>query len=141
MTVTTGPDWELQVAVVAALRESAGLKTLLGDPIRLYQKVPVGPTFPYITIGQSQEIPDRADCVDGSEVFLTLHVWSRTDTFGQAKKIIATIWAVLNAATITTTENRCLLVEREDVGSTCDLDPDGETIHGVTIIRGVLEPV
>ncbi len=66
MTVATGPDLELQIAIVAVLRASADLKTLIGDPIRLYQSVPDGAAFPYITIGEGQCVPDVADCIDGS---------------------------------------------------------------------------
>ena len=141
MTVTLGPDLELQGAIVTALSASADLKALLGNPIRVYQDVPDTAVFPYITIGESQVIPDLAECVDGSEVYPVIHIWSRASGFAEAKKISATIWAALAMATLSLSENRCLVFERDELGDQIMRDPDGVTKHIASHYRAVLEPV
>lgn len=141
MTVTVGPDLELQIAIVTVLAASVDLKTLIGNPIRLYQDVPATPTFPYVTIGEAQAIPDIAECIDGSEVFPVLHIWSRGAGFTEAKKISATIWAALNGATLTMSQNKCVLLERDGLGDQAMRDPDGVTKHIASHYRAICEPV
>lgn len=141
MTVSLGPDLELQIAIVTALKASADLKTLLGDPIRLYQDVPDDAAFPYITIGPGQTLPDLAECIDGSEVFPAIHIWSRANGWSEAKKIAATIWAVLGVATFTMTQNRCLLFERDGLGDQQGEMVDGITKHIISHYRALCEPI
>jgi hypothetical protein len=141
MTVALGPDLELQGAIVTVLNASADLKTLLGNPIRLYQDVPDTAVFPYITIGESQVIPDLAECIDGSEVYPVIHIWSRASGFAEAKKISATIWAALAMATLSLSENRCLVFERDELGDQIMRDNDGVTKHIASHYRAVMEPV
>jgi hypothetical protein len=141
MTVSSGPDLELQIAMVTVLAASTDLHSLIGNPIRLYQDVPASPTFPYVTIGEAQAVPDVADCIDGTEVFPVFHIWSRGAGFTQAKQIAATIWAALNGATLTMTQNKCLLLERDGIGDQAMRDPDGTTKHIASHYRAICEPV
>lgn len=141
MTAPLGPDLDLQTAIVAVLRANADLKTLIGDPIRLYQDVPADAVFPYVTIGEAQVVPDFAECIDGSEVFPVFHIWSRASGFTEAKKIAATIWAALSSATLTMTQNRCILLERDALGDQAMRDPDGTTKHIASHYRALCEPV
>jgi hypothetical protein len=140
MTVPYGHALELQIAMVALLNASADLKTLIGTTPRIYQpnNIPAGATYPYIVIGEDQVVPDLAQDLDGSEVFVTVHVWSKASGLTEAKKIGATIKATLCTATPPTlTENRCLLFEVED-------ERNGETVdativHRVHIFRALVE--
>ncbi len=141
MTVILGPDFELQKAIATVLEASTDLKTLLGNPIRLYQKVPPNPVFPYVTIGESQNTPDLAECIDGSEVFPVIHIWTRAQTYADAKKISANIWAVLSAASFTLTENRLLVFERDSIGDQTGVATDTVTQHIASHYRALLEPV
>lgn len=142
MTLIIGPDLEVQGAIVAALGASIDMKSLLGNPIRLYQKVPNNPTFPYVTIGESQTVPDIAECVDGSIVYPVLHIWSQpaSGSYEEAKKIAANIWAVLRDASITLTENRCLIFERDELGDQIGEETDTVTKHIASHYRAVTEP-
>lgn len=139
-----GPSLDLQNAVAELLRASADLKALCGNPVRLYQDVPANPKFPYITIGDSQDVPDLAgadDCfLDGSEIFFDLHVWARPPTGGtaQEKQIGAAIRAALPAE-VSLTENRNLLLERRNEHHMTE--PDTVTLHGVYTFRALVEPV
>lgn len=137
-----GPDWELQTAIVTALRANTPLKALIGDPVRLHEVVPtpVPPDsgFPYVTIGESQRVPDFADCIPGSEMFVTLHVFSRAGGYEQAKRVIAAIDDVLDEADLTLPTHRC--VEIRNDGWQTFTDQDLRTAHGVVTYRALVEP-
>src|SRR4051812_241898 len=98
-----GPDLELQAAIVAALNADATLQGLVGNPPRIYQQAPGDGawTLAYVTIGEAQNVPDLAECIDGSEIFVTLHVFSRGKGYEEAKRIVAAIEAALHDASLT----------------------------------------
>lgn len=129
---------ELQGAVAGLLKASAGLQALIGNPVRLYQDVQADPAFPYITIGETQDLPDLAECVDGWEIYLTLHIWSRAGGYAEAKQIGAALDDALHNASPALTNNRCLLIERHSTHYLTD--PDNVTRHGVVIFRALVEP-
>lgn len=137
MTAVQGPDLELQIALVAILNADADLEGLIGDRIN----PPQSKEWPgsYIMLGDGQNVPDLAECIDGSEVFFDVHIWSRKDaSFSDVNKIAANIWKALSGAAISLTENRCVDLIR---GNMLKLrDPDGRTLHGVLTIRVLTEP-
>lgn len=141
MTAPLGPDLDLQAAMVAVLKSDGDLRQLIGNPIRLEQDVPPKPIYPYVTIGLSQVIPDVAECIDGSEVFPTLHIWSRAKGWEEAKRIAAVLWAALNDTEFTLTENRCVLFERDSLGDQAGEMTDGVTKHIICHYRALTEPL
>jgi hypothetical protein len=139
VTVTLGPDLELQGAVVAVISADTDVKSLIGSPPRINPAQFTTWPGSYIMIGEGHSVPDLAECIDGSEVYLDIHIWSRKDTsFADAKKIAATIWAALRAASITLTENRLLTLLPE--GQQYLRDPDGQTLHVVLTLKALCEP-
>ncbi len=140
MTAIVGHDLELQGGIKTALAASTDLATVMGGTLRLYQDVPADADFPYLTIGESQLVPDLAECIDGSEVFPVIHVWSRSHGgFEEAKKIAANVFVALAAAPITLSENKCLLIERDQLGDVSVRDPDGKTKHIACHYRALIE--
>lgn len=138
MAVELGPDREFQVAIVTALKASDDIKTLLGDPPRLYQDVPESPVFPYVAFGEGQNVPDRADCIEGAVCYADLHIWSEASGFQECMSIGATILAVVMAADLTMTQNRA--VDCYSNGIRMLRDPDGVTKHGVLTLKALTEP-
>lgn len=139
MTAPLGPSLELQIAINTALKASTDLQSLIGNPLRLYQDVPPNPTFPYITIGDDQNVPDLAQGLDGSEIFLDIHVWSRASGYTECKKIGAAIKACFPVdGSLTLTENRDLLIERRSEQHM--VDQDETTKHGIYTFRALVEP-
>lgn len=138
--MSDGPDLELQGAIVAKLKADTGLQALLGNPMRLYQDVPAPAAlvFPYVTIGEGQNVPDQVQCIDGSEIFVDVHVWSRSPGFAECKRIAAIIESALNDAILLLTDNRCIEIERD--GARYLRDQDLETKHGVVTFRALTEP-
>ena len=139
MTAPLGPSLELQGAVLAAIKASPTLKTLAGNPVRVFDNVPTDTAFPYITIGPDQNVPDMVQGLDGSEIFFDVHVWSRTSTFQECKTIGAAIKACfpLDGA-LSLTENRNLLIERRSEQHM--IDQDNVTKRGIYTFRALVEP-
>lgn len=84
--------------------------------------------FPCVLVGEAQTVGDDADCIESSEVFLTLHVWTRENGFVACKSIAGEIRRALRGVS-----------EIQD-GFACDFqfdnttflrDPGGELSHGV----------
>lgn len=129
---------ELQKAIYAKLAASAALLAL---SVKIYDTVPPDRVFPYITIGESQEIPDDADCIDGSEIYETLHIWARSDAhpgFPLPKQIGAAVRAALDKADLTMPHFALISIRRD--GERYFRDPDGITSHGVLTFRALTEP-
>jgi hypothetical protein len=64
----------------AALRSSVALNGLWPDGrARIYSVVPQNAPLPIIRIGDDQVLEDSTDCVSASELFATVHVWTRPD--------------------------------------------------------------
>lgn len=133
-----GADLDLQRAIVTKLKASSDLQALISNPVRLFQDVPPGPTFPYVTIGISQRLPDLAECIDGAEIFSDLHIFSRGAGFEQSKKIGAVLIDELHNATLSLGEHWCRLIELAD--ERYFVDPDNLTKHGVITFRALVEP-
>lgn len=134
-------DLALQSAMQIALKADVTLQALIGfTPVRLFVDVGANPIFPYVALGQSQDVPDLAECIDGWEIFATFHVFSRTPGYGEAKQIGAAIDAVLHNAELTLSAGayRCLLIERDT--ARYFLDQDNQTKHGVLDFRALVEP-
>lgn len=135
-----GPDLELQASAKAALSASAALTALIGA--RLHQNVPPYTTWPgsYVTIGEGQNVPDLAECIDGSEIFLTMHVFTQENGIDYApnKRIVAVMDSVLHNADLTLTGFRCVQILRD--GSRFFVDNDNRTVHGVASYRALVEP-
>lgn len=128
MVAIDDPSIALQDAFVGRLKSAA---TDAGD--RVYDDVPERPLYPYITIGATQVINEKTECLQGAEVYQTINVWSRTKGKGEVKAIARDIIAALDDCDLSTDAvavNSCLL---EDVNY--DDDPDGLTHQAVIIFH------
>lgn len=124
------PSLAVQGAVVAALKAA----DVAGD--RIYDRVPVNPTFPYITIGGGDTIGDDNDCWGASEVFVQVHVWSRTIGFPECKTIAGQVRDALSSElTLANFRNAVagFLTTRHF------RDPDGLTSHAVVEFRYLID--
>jgi hypothetical protein len=99
------PSLELQAALVAALKNNIG--AAVAD--RVYDQVPAPvppattPTFPYVTLGDCQVLPDKAGCIDGVEVYPQIDVWSRAVGYPEVKTIVKAVLAALDDQVIAVT--------------------------------------
>lgn len=86
-------------AVVAALSAEAGVKALLGDPVRVFDVPPKGTVAPYLVIGRGVEVPLNADG-GGSEVTLSLSVVSRFSGQEEARTVVAAVRSALDGLAV-----------------------------------------
>jgi hypothetical protein len=133
--MSTG-QWELQQTIFTALNSDSELTTTLGasvfDDVPDHQAV----TAPYVTIGEDTAIDYGTKDVDGSDVTINLHVWSRYRGSKESKQIMDRIHTLLHDSNLTVT-GRNLINLRFEFGDVLR-DPDGITRHGVMRFRAVM---
>lgn len=129
--------FEVQKAVHATLTADASLLSLLGGP-HIYDDVPRGATYPYLTFGQSTVRDWSTGQEDGHEHFLTLHVWSRANGQRETHQIISAVKEVLHDAPLSVAGHHLVNLRHEF--SDAMRDADGETYHGIVRYRAVTEP-
>ena len=130
-------SWSLQQSIFAKLAADAALLALLGAP-RVFDDVPPGTDYPYLTFGQSTARDWSTGSADGNEHILTLHVWSQANGKRQAHEIMGAIRTALHDQPLTLTGHRLINLRHEF--SEARRDPDGDTTHGIARFRAVTEP-
>jgi hypothetical protein len=129
--------WALQQSIYATLTTDAAVLALLGGP-RIYDDVPQGAAFPYLTIGQSTLRDWSTGSEEGHEHTLTLHVWSREKGRKQTHAIIAALREALHDRALTLDGHRLINLRHEL--SEARREPDGDTYRGIVRYRAVTEP-
>jgi len=129
------PSLELQGAIVARLKAWAGLSGTVNG--RVYDAVPAGAAFPYITVGEGDETSDDADCIDGFEISLDIDIWSRANGYPEAKRISEEVREAIKSADLTLPTNA--LVDFRHRQTRFLRDPDGLTSHAVMTFEGFAE--
>jgi hypothetical protein len=133
----SSPAWELQKAIYATLIADAPLVALLGGT-RIYDDVPRGAAFPYVTFGPSTARDWSTGTESGSEHLLTLRVWSKAGGEKEVHLVLDAIRAALHEASLTLTGHRLVSLRHETSDAT--REPDGETYHGTARFRALTEP-
>lgn len=129
------PSLPLQDALIKALRANGVLPAAIGQ--RVYDTPPSAATYPYVSLGDCQVLPDKAECIDGVEVFPQIDVWSRTVGYAEAKQIGAAIIAALDDQALTVAGFNVTVFELSSAQYL--RDPDGQTRHGAITFRALLE--
>lgn len=129
------PSLELQAAIVGILKSNSGVQAVVGQ--RVYDEVPNNPTFPYISLGDNQVLPDKADCIDGTEIFWQIDGWARDPTFPVTKRISKAVVAALDDQAVTVDGYSVVVCE---LNTTNYLrDPDGITRHVAISFRFLIQ--
>lgn len=131
----TSPSLELQGAIVARLKADAAVTGLIGS--RVYDRVPDAGTFPYVSFGPEQILPDDADCITGFEISMQIDAWSRGVGFPEVKRIAEAVRAALHAVELTLMDNA--LVSFEHRQTRIFRDPDGITNHAAIEFVALVE--
>ena len=88
------PSLPLQTAIFETLSAPGVLPTVVGG--RVYDEAPQNAATPYVSLGDCQVLPDKAGCIDGSECYPIIDVWSTCQGYAEAKTIAAAILAKLD---------------------------------------------
>jgi hypothetical protein len=134
--VIVDPTLPIQNAFILALKASVPVAALVSG--RVYDWPPPRPVRPYITVGEIQVLPDKADCFDSVEMSIPIHGWSQTASSVEVKQLGRAIIATLDAAELAVEGHHLVLLELEQAQYL--RDPDGITHHAVVILRALTEP-
>lgn len=88
------PTLAIQAAVVAALKAYAPLSALVGA--KIYDRVPPTVVPPYCHLSGWQEIDEGTECMDASEVFFDVQVFSTAVGRPECANIAAVVKKALN---------------------------------------------
>ena len=123
----TDAFFNAQEAMFTALAGSTEIQGLLGDPPAIYDHVPPGVAFPYMTFGPLHVTPFDTKTEIGFEQIVTLNIWSRYRGSKEAKDIAEAAYDALHEAALSVSGEVFLLCEFHSA----DMAPlnDGLTYH------------
>ena len=127
-------QFALQEAIYTRLNNDSTLTSTYGASV--YDEVPEGSSFPYVSIGETTALDYSTNDVDGSEQTMTLHVWSQYRGTKETKNILDRLHDLLHDYSLSVTGAN-LINLRFDF-SDLFRDPDGITRHGVIRFRAIL---
>lgn len=133
-----GPVEALHKTIRDRLLADAAVAAIIGA--RVFDRVPADVEFPYANFGEFQRLDDSADCIDGSEIYVTFHAWSRVYGSVEAKRLAAAIVAALGTGAALDLAPSHRLVEFATESDRILEDPDGEATHAILTFRALTEP-
>ena len=127
-------NFALQSAIYTALNNDSTLTTTYGAGV--YDDVPEGSSFPYVTMGEDASNDYGTKDLDGSTVSLNIHVWSQYRGSKEVKTIMDRIHTLLHDSSLSVSGFNLVNTRFEFM----DIlrDPDGITRHGVMRFRAVM---
>jgi hypothetical protein len=125
---------ELHRLYYSALKADAGIAAITS---RVFDKVPAGAVFPYISFGPVDAADDGADCIDGLEITQQLDIWSRKDNSLECKNLVELVRKALHERELELTDNA--MVETRVFLTRVFRDPDGVTWRGVVQVTAHVE--
>lgn len=131
----TSPSLEVQGAIVARLKAFPALSALINN--RVYDRVPLPPAFPYVTIGPDQVVSDDAECITGFEMTIQIDAWSIDVGFPNVKRVAEAVRQALHGYDLPLTDNA--LVSFEHRQTRTFRDPDGITSHATIEFVALVE--
>lgn len=124
-----------QRLAVTAMRARPAL-TALVPAANIFDRNQRPEVFPCVVVGEAQVVADEADCIVGSEVYLTLHAWTQENTFTACKSICGEIRRALFMLS-GLQDGFELSFDFQDTNYL--RDPSGEHSHGVVTFRVLAE--
>ena len=127
-------NFALQSAIYTALNNDSTLTNTHGAGV--YDDVPEGSGFPYVTMGEDASNDYGTKDLDGSTVSLNIHVWSQYRGSKEVKTIMDRIHTLLHDSSLSVSGFNLVNTRFEFM----DIlrDPDGITRHGVMRFRAVM---
>jgi len=107
------------------------LTNILSCPV--YDAVPQGATFPYVTLGADTGVDWSTKTWAGQEVTITLHTWSRLPGMSQTKDLLDAIVQNVTGNDLVMPEFTPALLRLDYIETV--MDPDGVTRHGIVRFR------
>lgn len=131
------PSLPIQAAFLARLKTNGVLPTVVGG--RVLDRVNADTPRPYVTIGETLVLPDKAECLNGSESFPVVRCFSDAVGYPEVKAIAAAVIAALDEnLNLSIAGHRLLVLELDDVRYR--RDANGITSIADITFRVVTEP-
>lgn len=123
--MTYSTHQSLQQALYQHLKNDATLNDLVSG---IFDHVPQGSEYPFVTIGEAQ-VRDRSNIEKGaSDQLVTIRVWSKGEGRKEASAIMERIAAITSRAELTL--SGCVFESISFLSSTIALQNDGTTTRG-----------
>jgi hypothetical protein len=119
-------------AVVAKLAANAGMQSVLGNPVRIYDQRPAMATFPFAVCEGLQGRDASAKELQIQSLLLTLQVFSRQRSGGECRTILAVLRDCLHDAALSGV-TRC-----QEEATLVTFDPDSGGTQGLARYRLVV---
>lgn len=113
--------WPLQAAIRAHL---IGDTALMADVTGVYDHVPEGTGFPYVTLGAATTIPRGALDRYGRRSTVTLHAWSSYHGWKEALGVVDHLLRLLDHQDLTVAGHEFVSMRHEQTVSMTDPDED-----------------
>ena len=122
----TSPSIELRGAIHAHLRADVGLADLIEG---IYDRVPKGALFPYLTYGEVSLSPNDASCITANEHVFDIHVWDRQVGSVRAENVAHLVKARLHRNRLDLSQHAAHEIIYRNIRKVAD--EDGLTTHVV----------
>ncbi len=134
-----GAEAALQDALMAALRADPGVRSVFGDPARVYDDETRGPSHPFANLERHESRPINASETMSTEHILTLSTTSRHGGRREAKEALGALRAALETASLQPAGQNVVLAHATygDVFRTSDI----RAFRGVLRVRIITEGV
>jgi hypothetical protein len=131
------PSLPIQAAIVAKLKTNGVLPAVVAN--KVYDRVEPNVKPPYVTVGETLVLPDKAECLDGSESFPVIRCYSNKPGYPEVKQIAAAVIDALDEAyDLAIDGHRIIAIELEDLRYR--RDADGLTSIADLTFRVLTEP-
>lgn len=124
--IATQPHAEVQQAIYDRLTGDATLGALIAG---VFDHVPEGTAYPYVTLGEVITTPDNRHGGFGRSVVATLHVWTQARGFAEALAIEARLVELLDHQALPLAGHHTVSVRYEFSQTLTDPAPPGDIRH------------
>ena len=115
------------------------LKAKLNIPV--YDQVPEGAKFPYVTLGETTALDWSTKLEAGQEITHTLHIWSQYPGMKEVLELVDEVIQAFTAAPLDLkTDGFQSVVHSLDMNEVLR-DPDGITRHGILRFRFKIQEI
>jgi hypothetical protein len=101
---------QLEAALMAAIGADAGVREILGDPVRVEEAGSPRPKFPYLEVVRHEVRPAGSCGVEATEHLVDLAVVSRDLGGKQARAAVAAIREALEDVELVIDDGQCILL-------------------------------
>ena len=119
-------QWQAQALLYQTLSQEPALTDLLAQNDKsIFDAVPIGAQFPYMTFGQSRTEPVDTQTYHALQVDMTFDVWSQYQGYKELKEIAAVFQSIFKRMDIENIDGRLILAKQ--MSSETTREKDGKT--------------